>query len=219
MAYHVIAHESIKYDEMARELGISLEHVSIYFDNYHIYKTFPVRTLTFEEESFVKTIQELKVASDYQLKSLINENRIDMSRTLDDSLHVERIVSRYNDEERYAMTRKYQKYILEPAILHGNFTTPLTVPLSMQEIATLISNMALGIVSDGGEVDNKTRLSALSKLADMYATDRLITNQEKTIDPLIFDNMTPDQLSKIINAVEKETKKIPVIINDEKDED
>lgn len=215
MAYHVISHTDIEYIEIANDLNIPLEHVEIYFDNYHIFKAYPIRTLTFEEENLINTINQVKTMTDHQLKQLIQENRINTMNTVTDPLHVERMISRFYDEDRYSLVRKYQKYILEPAMLYGNFTAPLTKPLSMQEIAIHISNMAMGITKDGNDLDPKTRLSALSKLADMYATDRLISNQEKTIDPTLFDDVSPDQLTLIIDNVMKKTKKPQIEIKTE----
>jgi hypothetical protein len=207
--YHAMTLDLIKHDEMAKDLNLPIEHISQYFSNYTLYKNFPIRDLTFEEENLVKAIQQVKIMTDAQLKYAIQEYSIDLNLLKDDQLLIERKISKYDNEERYLITRKYQKFILEPAVLYGNTEAPLTKSLSMNDVMLLLSHIAMGVSKNKEEIDARTRIAALSKIADIYATSKMLQNQSQDIDPTMLTNLSPTELTKIIDFI-KTNQSIPM---------
>lgn len=201
--YDVVTLQTIDYTTMSSELQLPIEHIRVYFSNYALYKNFPIRTLTFEEENLVKAIKQIKLMTDAQLRNLIEEYEIDLTEISKDNLLIERKVARYEDEERYIITRKYQHFILEPAVLYGNVEAPLTKPLTLNEIVVLMSNMAIGLSKNNEAIDPKVRLSALSKIADIYATSKILENSNQSIDEEVIEDMSPAQLNELIKMIEQ----------------
>ena len=64
-------------------------------------------------------------------------------------------------DEQYRITRLYQHFILMPAILYGNVDAPLTKPLTMTDIVTQLSNIAIGVTGKNEVVDAKTKIAAM----------------------------------------------------------
>jgi hypothetical protein len=207
--YQAMLLDSIQYEEVSKDLNLPIDHVKQYFFNYAIYKNFPIRDLTFEEDNLVKAIQQVKIMSDAQLKYAIQEHSIDLNDLSKDQLLIERKISRYDNEERYAITRKYQKFILEPAVLYGNNEAPLTKPLTMNDVMLLLSHIAMGVSKKNEDIDSRTRIAALSKIADIYATSKMLSNQNQAIDANDLVNLSPTELTKIIDFI-KTNQSIPI---------
>lgn len=203
MQYHLTVND-INHEEVSRDLDLPITHVKAYFDNYALYKSFPIRTLTFDEENLAKAIKSVSIMTNVQIKSIIDDKNINIADLKKDPLLVERSIANYVDEERYNITVKYLKFILEPAVLYGNFEAPLTKPLSMEEVVVLLSNMAVGISKTSHLIDPRVQLSALSKIADIYSTTRILNETNKsTLDEDRLNQLTPAQLNEIVTMVEQ----------------
>lgn len=218
--YNVITTSSVDVNEVSTDLNLPLGHCKEYFANYEIYKKYPIRDLTFEEEQLVQAIKDVKVMTDHQLKAIIEENNIDLKELENDQLLIERKLSKYEDDEKYNLTRKYQHFILEPAIVHNNFSAPATKPLDMNDVMVILSNIALGLSNQQEETDSKVKISALSKIADIYTSAKMLDTTSKTITAEDMKDLSPKQLSKIIDFVKenKDVTKVPLRLKEEEEE-
>lgn len=218
--YNVVTINTIKYEEVSKDLNLSLDHVKSYFSNYDIYKKYPIRDLTFQEQELISAIKKVKMMSDNEVMSVLEEYEIKMEDLGKDQLLMERKISRYNNEIEYSISRKYQHFILEPAILYGNFEAPITRALDMENIVTLLSNIALGITTQGIVTDPKVQIAALSKIADIYATSKVLSmNSSDIISSEDLNDLSPKELTKLINHVKKNkiidsTEKEPIKTKD-----
>lgn len=199
--YDVVAYNAINYEDASRDLNLNLDHVRSYFMNYDLYKTYPIRDLTFEEEKLVKAISQVKIMSDSQLTHIINEYNIKIEDMVHDPLLIERKIARYDDEVAYSITRKYQHFILEPAVLYGNIEAPLTRPLSMDEILISLSNIGVGKSRKGEPIDARTRISALTKVADIYISTKILTQKSGGIDDNVKEDLSPEELTNLIDFI------------------
>lgn len=218
--YNVINITSIDINEVSADLNLPLGHVKEYFSNYELYKKFPIRDLTFEEEQLVRAIKDVKVMTDHQLKAIIEENNINITELESDQLLIERKLARYENNDKYILTRKYQHFILEPAVLHNNFSAPVTKPLDMNDVMVLLSNIALGLSNQQEETDSKVKITALSKIADIYTSAKMLDTTTKTITAEDLAELSPKQLSKIIDFVKvnKDTTEVPLRLKEEEEE-
>lgn len=205
--YEVVTIETIKPDLVSKELNISIDHVKNYISNYDIYKKYPIRDLTFQEQEFIRAIRKVKTMSDNEIMSLLEKFQIKVSDLHGDQLYLEKKISNFNDESQYAITRKYQHFILEPAILYNNFEAPITRAFDMENIVVLLSNIAMGITSQGHPLDPKVQIAALSKIADIYTTSKVLTmNTEDAITSEDLNDLSPKELTKLINHVKTNKK-------------
>lgn len=218
--YNVITTSSVDINEVSIDLNLPLGHVKEYFSNYELYKKYPIRDLTFEEEQLVRAIKDVKVMTDHQLKAIIEENNIDLKELENDQLLIERKLARYEDNDKYSLTRKYQHFILEPAVLYNNFSAPVTKPLDMNDVMVLLSNIALGLSNQQEETDSKVKITALSKIADIYTSAKMLDTASKTITAEDLADLSPKQLSKIIDFVKvnKDTTEVPLRLKEEEEE-
>lgn len=205
--YEVVTLGTIKINEVSKELNIPIEHIKVYFDNYDLYKKFPLRDLTFQEIELISAIKKVKLLPEEEVIKLINQYDIDPKQLHEDQLLLERKMSRFTDDYSYSLLRKYQHFILEPAILHGNYEAPLTRPLGLENIITLLSNVAMGLTSQGNPLDPKTQISALGKIADIYTANKLINmNPNEVLTPDIIADLSPKELTKLIQFVKTNKK-------------
>lgn len=205
--YEVVTIETIKPDLVSKELNISIDHVKNYISNYDIYKKYPIRDLTFQEQEFIRAIRKVKTMSDNEIMSLLEKFQIKVSDLHSDQLYLEKKISNFNDESQYAITRKYQHFILEPAILYSNFEAPITRAFDMENIVVLLSNIAMGITTQGHPLDPKVQIAALSKIADIYTTSKVLTmNTEDAITSEDLNDLSPKELTKLINHVKTNKK-------------
>ena len=201
--------ETVDYEDIAKELKLQVDHVKSYFINYPLYKNFPIKDLTYDEINLVKAINKVKLMTDVQLKTIIIDNQIDISKIHDDQLLIEKHVANYHDEEKYKITRKYQHFVLEPAILHGNFDAPITKPLSMEDILIQMSNIAIGVSGKGEIIDAKTKISAMSKISDIYIAHKMLSQGKEPIDEDIYEDMSPSDITKLIDYMKKNNNEMP----------
>lgn len=215
--YDVVDTSSLNYEEVSFDLNLPLKHVKEYFLNYDLYKKYPIRDLTFEEEQLVRAIKDVKIMTDLQLKTIIEDNNIDVKDLEMDQLLIEKKLARYDDQNKYLLTRKYQHFILEPAVLFNNFSAPITKPLDMNDVMVLLSNIALGLSNQQDDTDPKIKISALSKIADIYTSAKMIEISSKSIEPEDLIDLSPKQLSKIIDFVKvnKDTTEVPLKLKEE----
>lgn len=215
--YDVVDTSSLNYEEVSFDLNLPLKHVKEYFLNYDLYKKYPIRDLTFEEEQLVRAIKDVKIMTDLQLKTIIEDNNIDVKDLEMDQLLIEKKLARYDDQNKYLLTRKYQHFILEPAVLFNNFSAPITKPLDMNDVMVLLSNIALGLSNQQEDTDSKIKISALSKIADIYTSAKMIEISSKSIEPEDLIDLSPKQLSKIIDFVKvnKDTTEVPLKLKEE----
>lgn len=215
--YDVVDTSSLNYEEVSFDLNLPLKHVKEYFLNYDLYKKYPIRDLTFEEEQLVRAIKDVKIMTDLQLKTIIEDNNIDVKDLEMDQLLIEKKLARYDDQNKYLLTRKYQHFILEPAVLFNNFSAPITKPLDMNDVMVLLSNIALGLSNQQEDTDPKIKISALSKIADIYTSAKMIEISSKSIEPEDLIDLSPKQLSKIIDFVKvnKDTTEVPLKLKEE----
>lgn len=210
--YEIVTLGTIKIEEVARDLTLPLEHVKSYFSKYDLYKKYPIRDLTFQEEQFVDAIKDVKLMGEQELKTIIDEYEINLKDLEKDQLLIEKKLSKFTDEEAYKITRKYQHFILEPAIIYGNKEAPLTRPLDMESVITMLSNIAMGLTTQKIELDPKVKVSALAKIADIYTASKalsignpdVITNED-------LNELSPKELTKLIAHVKTKTSKEEVV--------
>jgi len=201
--YDVVSMDVLVYEDVARDLNLSIDHVKAYFGNYGLYKCYPIRDLTFEEDNLVKAINEVKIMTDLQLQDVISRNNIDIDGLDDDQLLIERSIANYVDEDRYIITRKYQHFILEPAILYSNMGAPMTRALTMEEIVIELSNIAVGNSKFKEEIDARTRISALGKISDIYTTTKMLLQNDQPITKSDLEDIGPAELTKLIDFIQK----------------
>jgi hypothetical protein len=215
--YDVVTIGNLDYEKVSVDLNLPITHVREYFLNYDLYKKYPIRDLTFEEEQLVRAIKDVKIMTDLQLKTIIEDNDINIKELEKDQLLIERKLARYDDQNKYALTRKYQHFILEPAVLFNNFSAPITKPLDMNDVMVLLSNIALGLSNQQEDTDSKVKITALSKIADIYTSAKMIEISKKSIDPEDLIDLSPKQLSKIIDFVKinKDTTEVPLKLKEE----
>lgn len=200
--YDVVTISSIKPEEVSVELNISLEHVKSYLSNYDLYKKYPIRDLTYEEIEFVKAIRQVKEMSDNDIKRILDENHLTLDDLAKDQLAVERVLSGFMNDSSYKITRKYQHFLIEPALLYRNLEAPLTKPLDMGNVLTLLSNMAVGLSDQLIGVKDEVKLKALSKIADIYTASKVLSlNTNEVITSEDLTDLSPKDLTRLINHV------------------
>jgi len=213
--YDVVSIDTLKFDVVANELNLPIDHVKAYFSNFGLYKCYPIRDLTFEEDSLVKAINEVKIMTDIQLKEIIANNNIDIQGLADDQLLIERAMANYTNEERYMITRKYQRFILEPAVLYSNTDAPLTKPLTMDDIVVQLSNIAIGNSKHKEIIDARTRIAALSKISDIYTTTKMLIQNDQSVEQSDLVDIGPEELTRLIDFIQ-ENHKLPEVVVEEK---
>ncbi len=205
--YDVVTISTIKIEDVINDLELPLDHVKTYIYNYDVYKKYPIRDLTFQEIEFVNAIKQVKLMSEIEIRNILDEYELKVADLKKDQLLLERKISRFINEKEYQLTRKYQHFILEPAILHGNFEAPITRPLDMGNIVTLLSNIALGLTTQGQVLDPKIQISALSKIADIYTTSKVLSlSTGEIISSEDLTDLSPKELTRLINHVKSNNK-------------
>lgn len=200
--YNVVTINTIKPEEVSQELSLPLDHVKAYLFNYDIYKKYPIRDLTFQEIEFVKAIKDIKTMTESEIRNILDEYGISLEDLKEDQLLMEKKISRFLNEDEYTLTRKYQHFILEPAIVYGNIEAPITRPLDMGNIVTLLSNVALGLTTQGHAIDPKVQIAALSKIADIYTASKVLSlNTGDVITSDDLNDLSPKELTKLIDHV------------------
>ena len=201
--YSIVTAETVKIEEISKDLNLPVDHVKTYFSNYDVYKKFPIRDLTFQEQELISAIRKIKTMEESELIKLLEEHNITIKDLEKDQLLMERRLARYNDDYSYSLTRKYQHFILEPAILHGNVEAPLTRPLDMENIVTMLSNIAMGLTTQGYPIDPKVQISALSKIADIYTTSKVLTmNSKGLVNAGDLRELSPKELTRLIKHIQ-----------------
>ena len=79
---------------------------------------------------------------------------------------LERYLSSFTDDYRYALVKKYSLFILEPALLYNNMLSPLLDRLTLEQELIMLTNFAAGRGYNGAPVGVRDRLSAIQMLGD-----------------------------------------------------
>lgn len=190
------------YEEAAAELGVDIRHARLYFQYYHIYKTSPIRDLSFKEHELVSLIKDIKYLPDNMV--IMQLRKYDMTLT-DFNQNPAELMRRRGglSDTEIDLINKYYKILIEPALLYGNTKAPLLRPLTSDDLIVLLSNMALGISPIKDEqIGAQSRLGAVSKLIDVYKINSFEPTNEDEIE-MELDELSPEELLALKDSIQK----------------
>lgn len=194
------------YDMVSLELNMKKEEVESYFRNYYINKTLPIRNLTNLEIGMVKYYKEIRLYSDSDIRAVCANLNVDYGEYIENPWLIPKALTRIPEEE-YQIAMKYAPLILEPYLNYGNYRAPRLTPLSMEEIAMLLSNIAIGVsILPEDKINSYTAMSAMDRLLAMY--DSLPKKNNSAVSEKVKE-LTPAQLEEVINRVTSKTNPLP----------
>lgn len=194
------------YPVVAHELNIPLENVESYFRNYYINRTLPIRDLTAKEMSLVKYYEEIKFYGKTDLLALCAQFKLTWEQYQEDAWIIPKHLAGMTDDE-YNIAKKYSSVILEPYLNYKQFKAPRFKPLSKEEIAMLLSNIAVGVsIIPDDQITVRVSMEAMDRLISLYET--LPKNHGD--NPVAAENLkklSPKQLEIILYGATKNIEK------------
>lgn len=198
---------------MAKELGMTETEIESYYRNYYINRTLPIRDLTPNEMKLVKWYNEIKFANRTEQLALCAKHGINTVDFMNDIWLLPKALMQMPDEE-YAVAMRYAGLLLEPYINYGNYRAPRLTPLTKEEIAMLLSNIAVGItILPDDQITTRISMEAMDRLLVLYENLPRETSGKMTEQ---LKNLSPKQLEQLINHVTGAipTKDLPPVPKD-----
>ena len=200
---NLIQQNIVSTNIMAKELGITEIEVESYYRNYYINRTLPIRDLTPNEMKLVKWYNEIKFANKSEQLGLCAKYKITETEFMADMWLLPKVLMNMSDEE-YSVAMRYAGILLEPYINYGNFRAPRLTPLTKEEIAMLLSNIAVGItILPDDQITTRISMEAMDRLLELYEVMPKNTNDKATTH---LRELSPKQLEALINQVSAEVK-------------
>jgi len=183
---------------MAKELRLSEQEIESYYRNYYINRTLPIRDLTPNEIKLVRFYNEIKLASKTEVLALCSKQGITENMYMKDMWLLPKAIIQMPDEE-YRVAMRYASVLLEPYINYNNYRAPRLIALTKEEIAMLLSNIAVGItILPEDQITTRISMEAMDRLLVLYETLPKDTNNKSSA---LVKNLSPDQLERLINLV------------------
>ena len=211
---NLIQQNVVSTNIMAKELGISESEVESYYRNYYINRTLPIRDLTPNEMKLVKWYNEIKFANRSEQLDLCAKYHIAPVDFMADMWILPKALMQMPDDE-YSIAMRYASLLLEPYINYGNYKAPRLTPLTKEEIAMLLSNIAVGItILPDDQITTRISMEAMDRLLVLYDTLGPNKDADKANEKL--KNLSPAQLEQLINQITAgvKTENVPVVPKD-----
>lgn len=195
---------------MSQDLKISEPEIEAYYRNYYINRTLPIRDLTPDEIKLVRYYNEVKFYAKDEIVGLCTQYELTYEDYLSDMWILPKEIIKMPDAE-YMIAKKYASILLEPYVNYGNYRAPRLTPLTKEEIAMLLSNIAVGItILPEDQITTRISMEAMDRLLNLYEALPKEAMDKTTND--LLKNLSPKKLEALINQLtaEIEVKKVVV---------
>lgn len=153
---------------MAQELKMEEAEIEAYYRNYYIHRTLPIRNLTPNEIQLVRYYKDIRFAAKPEIVEMCVSCGMTYDEYITDMWVLPKTLIRMPDEE-YRIAMRYASVLLEPYVNYDNYKGPRLTPLNKEEIAMLLSNIAVGItILPEDQITSRVSMEAMDRLLKLY---------------------------------------------------